>query len=91
MKLALLICALPTLNIKAPSVYVPTGLWRIVTENLLNTEFSVTTSIFSFKEATEQTIQNKDQLVQGPCQARIHIDKAGTEKYINIFLEQIRE
>lgn len=91
MKIALLICAKPALDLQAPIVYIPTGVWRVTTEKILNTEFSVVTSAHNFWDESSQDIGDKNRLINGPCSAKIQIDKVGTEKYINIYLEQIRE
>lgn len=85
MKVALLICAKPTDIHIGHAVYVPGGVWRIVTD-CIDTEFKL---LVSYPNAPDFLAFASDKLIKGSSVVKVEITRKGNEKIINIHLERI--
>lgn len=85
MKVALLICAKPTDTHIGHAVYVPGGVWRVITD-CKDTEFKL---LVSYPNAPDFLEYTSDKLITGASIAKIELTKKGSERIINIHLERI--
>jgi hypothetical protein len=92
-KVALLLCANASLILEGPTVYVPAGYWKVSGDRVVDTEYSVltsTSSIAGFVPFDNHFINdNAEKLLKGEQFARVLIRKAGTEPFINVYLDQV--
>lgn len=88
MRLPLILGARPQFSSKGPTVMVPEGSWRVVSEGVKDSKLKLElTFAHDLLQSFEFNGVDKEHSFVGPCRAQVSFANRGNEDFVSVFAE----